>query len=393
MTKRHILLVSVDADESSELAAQLDCGNSTWHTTFAGDESAAVGTLLQTNIDALIADGSLPGASQESLLKRASELRPATFRLSLSGNYDHGIMLRTMGFAHQNLWKPCPASEIQSTIARAFALRETLQNDRLRLLIAQINTLPSLPRLYLDFLDEIRKPSPSTARLSDIIRQDLSLCSKLLQLVNSAFFGLPHKIDNPEEALLYLGLENVRALVLSIQVFSLFDQVKVAQFSLDALWDHSWAVGSLARCIAHFEKRPTEEIETAFTAGLLHDLGKLVLVNGIPRSWQQALESSKKDKLPLWQAERDHLGATHAETGAALLAMWGLSDQIVEAVAFHHEPEQSGSTSFCALTAVHAANVLLEGPTSAKPTAYLESVGFDEKRISAWRQLAADLPD
>jgi HD-like signal output (HDOD) protein len=388
MNERRILVVHPDTQEGGALAAHLHQANASWRIEPVADRASFERSLLSRPADALIVDGSLPGVQPEALFKTASTQCPAAFRLALSGNYDHGTTLRTMGYAHQNLWKPCAPAEIQSALARAFALRDALHNDRLQLLIAQINTLPSLPRLYLDFLDEIRRKHPSTARLGDIIRQDLSLCSKMLQLVNSAFFGLPHKLDNPEQALLYLGLENVRALVLSIQVFSLFDRIEVKPFSLEALWEHSWRVGGLARRIAAFEERPAEEIETAFTAGVLHDLGKLVLVSGVPRAWREAIAAADAGSIPLWQAERSRLAATHAEVGAALLALWGLSDPIVEAVAFHHEPEVSGSNSFCALTAVHAANLLVKGE-ALDGLPYLESLGL-AGRIEHWRGLAGE---
>ena len=388
MSERHILVVNPDAREGSALAAQLHQANSSWRIEPVVDLASFERLLRGRPADALIVEGSLPGLQPEALFKTASTQCPAAFRLALSGHYDQGTTLRTMGYAHQNLWKPCSFAEVQSALARAFALRDALHNDRLQLLIAQINTLPSLPRLYLDFLDEIRRKHPSTERLGDIIRQDLSLCSKILQMVNSAFFGLPHKIDNPEEALLHLGLENVRALVLSIQVFSLFDRVEVKPFSLEALWEHSWRVDGLARRIASFEERPAEEVETAFTAGLLHDLGKLVLVSGVPRAWREAIEAAEARSIPLWQAERSRLAATHAEVGAALLALWGISDPIVEAVAFHHEPEVSGSNSFCALTAVHVANLLVKGEAGGN-SPYLESLGLAE-RFERWRELAGD---
>ncbi len=231
----------------------LAAGNSSWKARHATRQEAAEVILQSSRVDALIADGPLPGVPPEALFKSASSRCPTAFRLALSGNYESGPALRTMGYAHQNLWKPCTTMDVRTVLAQAFALRDLLHNDRLRLLIAQIDNLPSLPRLYLDFLDEIRKPHPSHDRLSDIISHDLGLCSKILQLVNSAFFGLPRKIDHAGEALLHLGLENVRALVLSIQVFSLFEQNKVKSFSADALWDHSFQVGVLARNIASLE--------------------------------------------------------------------------------------------------------------------------------------------
>ncbi len=388
MTERNILVVSFDEREGRELAVQLNQGNSSWKIRSATEPASAERLLQASPLDAVIVDGAFPGVTPEHLFKSAASLCPAAFRLALSGNFEHGSMMRTMGYAHQNLWKPCSLVDLRSALARAFALRDTLRNDRLKLLIAQINTLPVLPRLYLDFLDEVRQRSPSTERLGNIIRQDISLCSKILQLVNSAFFGLPHKLNSPDEGLLYLGLENVRVLVLSIQVFSLFDQSKVKQFSMEALWEHSWKVGGLARNIASLEKRPTEEIETAFTAGLLHDLGKLILLCGVPQAWQEALELARTRPVPLWQAERERLCATHAEVGAALLAIWGIADPIVEAVAFHHEPELSGSNAFCALTAVHAANLLVNDG-AAQVSAHLEALGLTEK-FERWRKLVAD---
>jgi len=387
MPERHILLVNADERGGRELARQLAAANSSWKIRHTSRQDAAEVILQTSRVDALIADGLLPGVPPEALFKTASSRCPAAFRLALSGNYESGPTLRTMGYAHQNMWKPCSSADVRSVLAQAFALRDLLHNDRLRLLIAQLDHLPSLPRLYLDFLDEVRKPSPSSDRLVEIINQDLGLCSKILQLVNSAFFGLPRKIDSIAEALFQLGLENVRALVLSIQVFSLFDQTKVRMFSPDALWEHSFQVGVLARNIASFEKRPTEEIETAFTAGLLHDVGKLVLVTGMPRAWQEALDLATAGCLPLWQAERSRLSASHAEVGAALFALWGISDAIVEAVAFHHEPGLSGVGTFATLTAVHAANLINHGGRSAPASEYLNSLDLTD-RFNAWKNLA-----
>lgn len=386
MSERHILIVNADERDARELAEHLAAANSSWKTRHATRREAAEAALQGTRVDALIADGSLPGVPPEALFKTASSRCPAAFRLALSGNYETGPSLRTMGYAHQNLWKPCSSAQVRSVLAQAFALRDLLHNDRLRLLIAQIDSLPSLPRLYLEFLDEVRKPEPSSARLGDIISQDLGLCSKILQLVNSAFFGLPRKVDNVAEALLYLGLEHVRALVLSIQVFSVFDRTQLKGFSAEALWEHSFRVGVLARNIASLEARPAEEIETAFTAGLLHDVGKLVLVTGVPRAWQGALQIAAAEKLPLWQAERTRLAASHAEVGAALFTLWGISDPVVEAVAYHHEPALSGATSFSALTAVHAANELAHGGRGNIASDYLQSLGLTG-RFEAWKSL------
>jgi putative nucleotidyltransferase with HDIG domain len=391
MNKYRILLADVDESFLFLITDYLKFHRSHWQVIAVRTALELTDHIQRNPFDAVIADSAFPDFRPGELLAAVAVQCPAAIRLSLSGNYDRDVSLKIMRHAHQNLWKPCAPEEICETLTRCFALKTALNHDRLQLLITQIDTLPSLPRLYLEFLDEVRKPNPSSSRLSDILKQDISLCAKTLQLVNSAFFGLPHKIENPEEALLYLGLENVKALVLSIQVFSLYDKVKLHGIDLESLWSHSWETGRIARQIATFEKRPSDEIETAFTAGLLHDIGKLVLASGVPRTWKKILETAASEGMTLWQAEQQILGTTHAEVGASLLATWGLSDQLVEAVAFHHHPEHSGASNFSPLTAVYAANLLADKEFSIAPAqnegepAYLELLKLED-HVPEWRE-------
>lgn len=391
MHKYRILLADVDNPFLIQVTDHLKFHRSQWHVVTARSAIELSTNLEQAPFDAVVVDSAFPGFQPGELLAAVSVQCPSAIRVSLSGNYDRDVSLKIMRYAHQNLWKPCRPDDICETLTRALSLKSALEHDRLKLLVTQIDSLPSLPRLYLDFLDEVRKPDPSSSRLGEILKQDISLCAKMLQLVNSAFFGLPHKIENPEEALLYLGLENVKALVLSIQVFSLYDKIKIHGVDLESLWNHSWETGRLARQIATFEDRPTAEIETAFTAGLLHDIGKLVLASGVPRTWQKVLDTARSEGMTLWQAEQQIFGTSHAEVGASLLATWGLSDQLVEAVAFHHHPEHSGASQFSPLTAVYAANLLADKDRTAFSSrsdgepAYLELLKLED-HVPEWRE-------
>jgi HD-like signal output (HDOD) protein len=108
-------------------------------------------------------------------------------------------------------------------INRSLAMRERLTNERLKGLVAQIQALPILPSLYFKLLEHLRCAEPSALKIGQIIEQDVSMCLKMLQLVNSAFFGLSRQISSPAEALIYLGVETIQSLVLSLQVFSLFE--------------------------------------------------------------------------------------------------------------------------------------------------------------------------
>ena len=186
-----------------------------------------------------------------------------------------------VGSAHQYLSKPCEPTVLRDTVVRAFVLRNIIADEKLKKIVSQIQTLPTVPSLYLEMLKELRSDDPSVVHLGHLISQDLGMCAKMLQLVNSAFFGLSQNISNPGEAIIYLGVNTVKNVVLSLQVFSGFES-KVKNFPLDRLWSHSWATGNLAKTLAETENLDAQAVDQAFIAGLLHDVGKLILASSMP---------------------------------------------------------------------------------------------------------------
>ncbi|MBA3754367.1 MAG: HDOD domain-containing protein, partial [Nitrospira sp.] len=196
-----------------------------------------------------------------------------------------------------------------------------------------------------------------------IVAKDLGMVTKILQLVNSAFFGLRTHVSDPEQAVALLGFDTIKSLVLSSQVFAQFDQTKLPSFSLDELWRHAMLTGTCARRIAKEEGATQQVMDEAFTAALLHDVGVLVLVANRPADYARVLELAHTTQVPDWTAEREVFGADHAHVGAYLLGIWGLSDGIVEAVAFHHHPGDNLAGGFSAVAAVHVGNALAETQT------------------------------
>ena len=174
--------------------------------------------------------------------------------------------------------------------------------------------------------------------VGQIIERDIAMSAKVLQLVNSAFFGLPQHVASPSQAVVLLGLETVKMLVLTTHVFSQFEERKLGGLQINALWRHSLAVAAMAKGIARAEQAPPKSIDHAFMAGMLHDVGKLILAANIPDPYHAALAMAKQKAMPPQDAERMFLGATHAEVGAYLLGLWGLPDSIVIATALHHRP-------------------------------------------------------
>jgi HD-like signal output (HDOD) protein len=166
-------------------------------------------------------------------------------------------------------------------------------------------------------------------------------------------------------------------------------------FSADELWRHSLSTARTARRIAQLERQEKRIIEEAFTAGLLHDIGRLVLLANLPARYTEAFENANKNGITLEEAERLAFGAAHPEVGGYLLGLWGLPVSLVEAAVYHHHPSQCLTRAFTPLTAVHAANVLeqetavVPGPASRPQwdREYLAWLGF-ENRILAWQGTA-----
>jgi len=186
-------------------------------------------------------------------------------------------------------------------------------------------------------------------------------------------------------------MTTVRALALSAQVFSSFKPGRLKHFSPEALWSHLMKTGDLARTIMRRERVEFSECEDAFTAGMLHDIGQLMLADSVPDEFEKALALAAQEKISLAEAELDVFGATHTGLAAYLFGLWGLPASIVEAVAFHLEPEKSDLKKFSALTAVHVANALCDQTEGANLNMdYFESIGVAD-RLDDWRETAEEL--
>jgi putative nucleotidyltransferase with HDIG domain len=199
------------------------------------------------------------------------------------------------------------------------------------------------------------------------------------------------------EAVVYLGLNTVRSLLLSVEIFSRYDPQLCPLFSIEALSQHSWLTARMARCLAHAERQDIKIIEQCFLAGLLHDIGQLILAFGLQAEYSEVIAKAKNDNLPVWQVEQEFFGASHADVGAYLLALWGLPDPIVEAVAMHHQPSRCAELEYSPAIAIHAADVFThefsqtdnETPPPQLDMAYLTRLGLAD-RIEAWRTVCQE---
>ncbi|MEJ5252966.1 MAG: HDOD domain-containing protein [Chthonomonadetes bacterium] len=390
--KRRILFVDDEPNVLQGLQRMLRSMRNEWEMDFAGGGEEALRKMEQAPFDVIVSDMRMPGMNGAQLLKEVARRYPNTVRIVLSGHSDREYILQLVTTTHQYLAKPCDTETIKDTVNRACALRDLLASKELSALVSQIKSLPSLPSLYTRIVEILQSDDPSLQKIGQIVSEDIAMSAKVLQLVNSSFFGIARRISNPVQAVMFLGLETVKALVLSVHIFAKWDSNRVKGFDIERLWHHSMAVSAMAKRLAETEQLSVREADEAFTAGLLHDVGKLILAGGLPDAYQQVLNESKKQNIPLWLAEEQAFGASHAEVGAYLLGLWGLPTSIVEAVAWHHRPANCPARTFCPLTTVHIADALWyqdasaneQNPPSALDVELVESMGLTE-RLPVWQ--------
>jgi HD-like signal output (HDOD) protein/CheY-like chemotaxis protein len=390
---KNLLFVDDEPNVLQGLQRQLRAMRNEWNMNFVPSGMQALDFMAVNPVDVIISDMTMPGMDGSQLLTEVTKRHPNTVRIVLSGHAEREAVLRLVGPAHQYLSKPCEADELRNAIARAFALRDLLCNEQLKRLATRVKCLPSPPAIHQQLSVEFQKEEPSPERIGEIISHDIAMTAKILQLVNSAFFGLPQPISSPPEAVMYLGLSTVRSLVLSLQIFSQFDQRACPGFSLDALAHHCWMTGVGARRIAEAEGKEIKLRDQCFLAGLLHDVGQLILATGLPEEYSQVAQTAKAQNRPMGLVEQEHFGATHADVGAYLLGLWGLPNSIIEAVALHHCPSLCVIREFSPVIAVHAADVFMheqpgsdtELPPPAMDTAHLTALGFAD-HIARWRE-------
>ncbi len=284
-------------------------------------------------------------------------------------------------------------------LSGAIVAKSIRMSDSLAKVIARLERLPSLPALYNQVTAELAKPDASIAFVGRLISMDPAMATKVLQLVNSTVFAMPTQITDPGEAVMQLGVERTKTLILAARLMLDFEKVSCPGFSHDQLWRHSMAVAAFSRAITLAHTKTLKLSEMAFTAGLLHDVGKLLLAANFSETYGQVLEQAERRKISVLEVELEAFDTTHPELAAALLGSWGLPAPILEAIHFHHCPENSAEKGFSSLTAVHVANAVEHEKVLAQSgglvnqinIVYLTRLGLLD-RCKVWREICGFKP-
>jgi HD-like signal output (HDOD) protein len=384
---KNVLFVDDEPNVLNGLSRMLHPLRSEWQMSFASSGSKALDLLAAGPFDVLVTDMRMPGIGGSQLLSEVSNRYPNVIRIVLSGMCDREAALSSVAGAHQFLAKPCDIGLLKAAIERALNTQKELANGALKDFIARIVALPSLPSAYLELVEASQDPNASAVKLGTILSRDVAMTSKILQIVNSPLFGIRRKILNPADACVFLGTDTIRALTLSVGVFSQFR--KKGRFSVEELQTHSLQTAELAKRIAKREQLSRDSVEECFLAGMLHDVGKLVMAVNCPTEYDRCLEVAAADGRLSAEVEVEVFGITHADAGMYLLRLWGLSDVVTAAVALHHRPKDSPERSMNALPIVHAANVLARDPDgrAGLDLEYLAHAGVEWNLVD-WRKLA-----
>jgi len=378
-----ILFVDDEPQVLEGLKSSLYTRRKDWNMHFAQGGANAIALMRETHFDVLVTDLRMPEVDGTTLLARTRTESPDTICIVLSGYSDEEQSQRLISLAHRYLSKPCEPTRLEECVNRCLAIRALIQSEDLRAQLGSLGALSPMPATFAALQRVLADPKTDARKVATIVQKDPAIAARVLQACNSAFFRLPRRVANIQQAVSYLGLSTVRSLVLSAELFKPGKPL-CAALDLGQLQRHALSVALMARSLA----AETVWAEDAFLAGLLHDIGFLILGRQCKVEMQQALEAHTAG-MPLEDAERKFVGVDHGTAGAYLLGLWALPYDVVETVANHMVPERIDRIEFDVLGAVVMAHALVlsvrphdvpvfDARTSPVAKSYLRTLGYPD---------------
>jgi len=255
-----------------------------------------------------------------------------------------------------------------------------------REIVAGTVEVASLPEVFLRVNEMVESPRYSASDIGRLIGKDPGLTTRLLRIVNSAFYGFPSKVDTVSRAITIIGVRELRDLVLATTVAKLFKGLPNDLVSMDTFWRHSLQCAILARTLA--ARHRELNVERFFVAGLLHDIGSLLIYRKVPELAREALMRASYNDEVLEEAETRVMGFTHADVGAELMRKWRLPRSIEAAVAHHHHPA-GARDGMKEAAAVHLANLAAGALFETRP----DPMVLPPLDPTAWEMLALSPDD
>ena len=337
-TRNKILFVDDEPMVLNGLRRLMRSSRESWDSRFAEGGEQAIGMLEESPVDVVVSDMRMPGMNGAELLGVVARRWPETVRFVLSGYADRDLVAQCVGSSHQFLAKPCDQEYLKQLLSRAVGVRRNVFSEKILKAVAGLSRIPSLPTIYYALSRELQREEPSVEEVGRIVERDPALSAKLLQVVNSAFFGLSRTVESPSDAVRHLGIEACRSLSLMASFGPNENRLSTdAATAMTRIWERCLKTAMVAKALATSEGLDALSASTAYTAGLLLDCGQLVLLECMPEDYSGVCQATPVQGLELCSRELQLFGATHTDIAGYLLAIWGLPIELVEAVADHHE--------------------------------------------------------
>ncbi len=400
ISPRSVLFVDDEPNVIRALRRILFNHRALWEGLFATSAVEALQILRTRQVDIIVSDLRMPQLGGIELLDQVRDRHPDVVRVILSGSTDRQVALSSSRSAHQFLLKPCDSDQLLDTLQRALKVKSLFDNPRLSRLLTSISELPTAPRTYFELTRLLSNSEASISSVAGVVVQDPAITAQVFRYVNSAYFWLSRDVKSADQAVSLLGTETLKWLVLHSELFGaksggpITDRNRVA---VEKLGQHSQWVSLLARRIVRDVGGRRAQSEEATAAGILHDVGWLVLL-GQPDLLRTLHEAATHGINDLIAAELDICGATHADLGAYLLGLWGLPERLVQLTLRHHTPFVLEEAPDSTLFALHVADALLSevcwcdppyfeinvAPKVAEMPEYLE-------HVDVWRTVANEM--
>jgi putative nucleotidyltransferase with HDIG domain len=342
-----------------------------WSMQFVVGGEAALAQLETERFDVVVTDLRMPKVDGVAVLEHLQRSSPDTVRIVLSGDPGKDLAVKFLPYAHQALTKPCRIGELEAVLTRACRVREIVTHEGLRRFLGGVQDLPPLPKTYQRLQRIFDDERTGVREVADVVGEDIAVSAKILKLANSAFFGVGRDVRNIADAVAFLGMDAVKNLVLSTAVFEGPTLPASRRAFAESLHEHSVAIGRVASELVDARWK-----RDAFMAGLLHDVGRLVL--GIHEGDTADLRDTGSATLSNGEL------VSHAHVGAYLLGLWGLPLPVIDAVGAHHgTPDECPTIVAHSVMAAELASEILEGAASDYELLRKESQEiFDELRTS-----------
>jgi HD-like signal output (HDOD) protein/ActR/RegA family two-component response regulator len=358
-------------------------------TAASGEDGVKL--LIDRKFDVVVTDLTMPGMDGLQFLAHVVRTQPDCARIIISGYADRLKVARCLFVGHRYFNKPCDMKSLGTLLLRLASFREIISDQKVRRIIGGLGSLPGPPEMFLKLEKMLESPFSTLDDVAGLVEQDPSVTAKLLQIVNSAQFGLRRKVISAVDAVQLVGLEAVRGLVLGLQAFAGYQNQPNKKAPPAELWEHSLKVALTARRIAQGQGFPQHSCERAFLAGLLHDVGRIVINANAPEEYLEVIESAKRFRIPVAEAELRRFGASHAEIGAYLLALWGIDEEVTLIVQNQEKLSSFKGLDAAALASVHVAHFIESKDPQSYPLDNETLAGMGFIGVENWAEEAVSV--